>query len=137
MRQPPRPFPRCSKSVRSTASSRRDPPREQEQNRLRRERHEHYERETRQRELRELRYKVTQQEWLAKSIQTAARNAAVQQHRQAMVAQYQNVFNALDQHLNPPPAPEPTVEVVYVSESDDQWGTTQLGPAFNPKKRRW
>jgi len=80
---------------------------------------------------------VTQQEWLAKSVQTAARNAAVQQHRQATVAQYQNVFNALDQHLNPPPAPEPTVEVVYVSESDDQWGTTQLGPAFNPKKRRW
>jgi hypothetical protein len=26
---------------------------------------------------------------------------------------------------------------VYVSEPEDQWGTWQLGPDFNPKKRRW
>jgi len=34
--------------------------------------------------------------------------------------------------------PEPAREIVYVSESEDDWGTTQLGrPDFNPKKRRW
>jgi hypothetical protein len=87
-------------------------------------------REVRQHEIAGLHLQAARHESFRRNVETAARRALVQQNRQAMVAQYENVFNALDQKLNPPPAPEPS-EVVYVEEDR---GPPKLD---YPVLRRW
>jgi len=87
-------------------------------------------REVREREIAGLHLQAARHESFRRNVETAARRALVQQNRQAMVAQYENVFNALDQKLNPPPAPEPS-EVVYVEEDR---GPPKLD---YPVLRRW
>jgi hypothetical protein len=65
-----------------------------------------------------------------RNVEQAARTAVGQQRQQALIAD-------LEASINSPPASPDPVEPEVILVSEDDWGSTQLGPDFNPKKRRW
>lgn len=76
-----------------------------------------------------------QQEWAA--FKVGLQQVQAEKQRQAWLDNQSRLISELENQINPPPTPSGP-EVVYVSESEDDWGTCQLGsPNFNPKKRRF
>ena len=76
------------------------------------ERHAQIEREFRERELRSLRMEMTKAQWWQRNVDAAANNAARQNYRNTL-------FGELDAMINAKPPSEPTTEVVYVDEPED------------------
>jgi len=89
---------------------------------------ERYTREAREREIADLRLRTRRQEAWQRNVEIAARNAMAYQARQTLM----NEIEALVCPPAPPPQPENTTEIVYLSE--DEAGSPHLGDRdFNPK----